>query len=261
MDPNSPAEELPTLYRAILDRVALLEAAGERGEAGRVRLQATTRLLARLGRPRAPRARGPPPPRRTTDRSPNASLGRGEPRARGRANARQLDRATSDRRPLTPAERARRAGRRLPPCHPPPSPTRSTAPSSAYDELTELGEEIEDEWTYVNDLASAWRERLEDVGGRPRRRRARGRRDRRRHRPRDRRDRADHRPASRDRLAVDVPAGRAPRPRGDAREVPGRAPDGRAVVYAGHPGRPARRACRRRSSPTRPRPSACWPAP
>ena len=42
MEPNSPAEELPSLYRAILDRVALLEAAGERGEAARVRLQATT---------------------------------------------------------------------------------------------------------------------------------------------------------------------------------------------------------------------------
>jgi hypothetical protein len=42
MEPNSPAEELPSLYRAILDRVALLEAAGERGEATRVRLQATT---------------------------------------------------------------------------------------------------------------------------------------------------------------------------------------------------------------------------
>ncbi|HUP55360.1 MAG TPA: hypothetical protein VM408_07625 [Methylomirabilota bacterium] len=42
MEPNSPAEELPNLYRAILDRVALLEAAGERGEAGRVRLQAAT---------------------------------------------------------------------------------------------------------------------------------------------------------------------------------------------------------------------------
>jgi hypothetical protein len=32
---------------------------------------------------------------------------------------------------------------------------------SAYADLTELGEEIEDEWSYVNDLASAWRERLE----------------------------------------------------------------------------------------------------
>lgn len=35
---------------------------------------------------------------------------------------------------------------------------------AAYAELTELGEEIEDEWSYVNDLASAWRERLEAVG-------------------------------------------------------------------------------------------------
>ena len=34
---------------------------------------------------------------------------------------------------------------------------------AAYAELTELGEGIEDEWSYVNDLASAWRGRLEDV--------------------------------------------------------------------------------------------------
>jgi len=34
---------------------------------------------------------------------------------------------------------------------------------SAYAELTELGEEIEDEWSYVNDLSSAWRERFEAV--------------------------------------------------------------------------------------------------
>ena len=33
----------------------------------------------------------------------------------------------------------------------------------AYDALAELGEEIEDEWTYVNDLATAWRDRLGDV--------------------------------------------------------------------------------------------------
>ena len=32
---------------------------------------------------------------------------------------------------------------------------------SAYAELTELGEEIEDEWSYVNDLATAWRDRLQ----------------------------------------------------------------------------------------------------
>ncbi|MEJ7749158.1 MAG: hypothetical protein WKF56_07630 [Candidatus Limnocylindrales bacterium] len=34
---------------------------------------------------------------------------------------------------------------------------------SAYESLTALGEEIEDEWGYVNDLAAAWRERLEAV--------------------------------------------------------------------------------------------------
>jgi hypothetical protein len=32
---------------------------------------------------------------------------------------------------------------------------------AAYAELAELGEEIEDEWSYVNDLAGAWRDRLE----------------------------------------------------------------------------------------------------
>ena len=34
---------------------------------------------------------------------------------------------------------------------------------TAYADLTSLGEEIEDEWSYVNDLAAAWRERLEAV--------------------------------------------------------------------------------------------------
>jgi len=33
----------------------------------------------------------------------------------------------------------------------------------AYTELAELGESIEDEWSYVNDLADAWRDRLSDV--------------------------------------------------------------------------------------------------
>jgi hypothetical protein len=32
-----------------------------------------------------------------------------------------------------------------------------------YDALTELGEEIEDEWSYVQDLSGAWRARLEAV--------------------------------------------------------------------------------------------------
>jgi hypothetical protein len=41
MEPNSPAEELPALYRAILDRVADLEAGGDRLEAAQVRFRAT----------------------------------------------------------------------------------------------------------------------------------------------------------------------------------------------------------------------------
>ena len=34
----------------------------------------------------------------------------------------------------------------------------------AYDALAETGEDVEDEWSYVNDLANAWRVRLEAVG-------------------------------------------------------------------------------------------------
>ena len=32
---------------------------------------------------------------------------------------------------------------------------------AAYAQLAELAEEIDDEWSYVNDLSSAWRDRLE----------------------------------------------------------------------------------------------------
>lgn len=35
----------------------------------------------------------------------------------------------------------------------------------AYAGLTELGEAVEDEWSYVNDLAEAWRDRLDGVAG------------------------------------------------------------------------------------------------
>jgi hypothetical protein len=41
MEQNSPAEDLPALYRAILDRVAELEAVGLRADAARVRSDAT----------------------------------------------------------------------------------------------------------------------------------------------------------------------------------------------------------------------------
>ena len=36
---------------------------------------------------------------------------------------------------------------------------------AAYARLTELAEDIEDEWSYVNDLSSAWRDRLESAAG------------------------------------------------------------------------------------------------
>ena len=41
METNAPSEELPALYRAILDRVAEMEASGERAEAARLRSDAT----------------------------------------------------------------------------------------------------------------------------------------------------------------------------------------------------------------------------
>ena len=41
MESNSPSEELPALYRAILDRVADLEAAGDRVGAALMRSEAT----------------------------------------------------------------------------------------------------------------------------------------------------------------------------------------------------------------------------
>jgi hypothetical protein len=42
MESNSPAEELPALYRAILDQVAEMEASGERGPAAALRAAATS---------------------------------------------------------------------------------------------------------------------------------------------------------------------------------------------------------------------------
>jgi hypothetical protein len=38
---STPADDLPGLYRAILDRVAALEQIGERSQAGRIRMAAT----------------------------------------------------------------------------------------------------------------------------------------------------------------------------------------------------------------------------
>lgn len=54
MEPSAPAEELPALYRAILDRVAALEAAGDRDEGLRVR-QAASKVYSRAWDDRARR--------------------------------------------------------------------------------------------------------------------------------------------------------------------------------------------------------------
>jgi hypothetical protein len=54
-----------------------------------------------------------------------------------------------------------------------PDPAHATTPDTvlaavetavdALDALAELGEEIEDEWQYVQDLVGAWRDRLDQV--------------------------------------------------------------------------------------------------
>lgn len=41
MDPKSAAEELPALYRALLDRIAQVDAAGHRSVGYRIRAEAT----------------------------------------------------------------------------------------------------------------------------------------------------------------------------------------------------------------------------
>lgn len=55
MEPTSPAEELPALYRALLDRVAQIEAEGHRAVAYRLRSEAT-RIYSRSWDDRARRA-------------------------------------------------------------------------------------------------------------------------------------------------------------------------------------------------------------
>jgi hypothetical protein len=54
MDPNSASEDLPALYRAILDLVAELAASGQRPAANRIRAEAT-RIYSRAWDPRAKR--------------------------------------------------------------------------------------------------------------------------------------------------------------------------------------------------------------
>jgi hypothetical protein len=55
MDQKSAAEELPALYRALLDRIAQIDAAGHRADGYRIRKQAT-RIYSRAWDDRAKRA-------------------------------------------------------------------------------------------------------------------------------------------------------------------------------------------------------------
>jgi hypothetical protein len=55
METMSPAEELPALYRALLDRIAKIEAEGRRAAAYRLRAEAT-RIYSRRWDDRARRA-------------------------------------------------------------------------------------------------------------------------------------------------------------------------------------------------------------
>lgn len=115
----------------------------------------------------------------------------------------------------------------------------------AYEALLAKGEEIEDEWSYVNDLATAWRDRL---GARwPRRgmepggsRRAGGRG----HPAPARRSRSSPDPHRAIDWLSDVPAGGARGAGGEAVRFQDAAKDARAVVYAGIQADPLAGACR-----------------
>jgi hypothetical protein len=72
MESNSAAEELPALYRALLDRVAQIEAAGRRAAAYRLRSKAT-RIYSKCWDDRARRSL-----QDLLDRSVDERLGRPE---------------------------------------------------------------------------------------------------------------------------------------------------------------------------------------
>ena len=94
MEPNSRAEDLPTLYRAILDRVALLEAAGDRTEARHVRQRATA-AYSRAWDDRALRELESLLRRAERPTAAEVQLGRGKARTLDRVMGRQRHRTAS----------------------------------------------------------------------------------------------------------------------------------------------------------------------
>lgn len=92
MEPKFRADELPTLYRAILDRVAQLESAGDRSEAVRVRRDATV-AYSRAWDDRARRDLESLLRRADRPTAAERLLGRGGPRGLHRAIGHQQPRA------------------------------------------------------------------------------------------------------------------------------------------------------------------------
>jgi hypothetical protein len=89
MDPHTPAEELPSLYRAILDRIAALEAAGQRSDAVRIRRDAT-RAYSRAWDERARRELEALLRRASTPTAAERLLGRGARAGRVRRRDRRI---------------------------------------------------------------------------------------------------------------------------------------------------------------------------
>ena len=118
MDDHIPAEELPTLYRAVLETVARLERAGERDFAWDIRQQGRPHVLHALGRAR------PPCPPAARPRRPGPTR---DDRPRRRPDRRRAGLVRLD---LTFAALTGPARRATLPAWP-PSPTASPAPSRA----------------------------------------------------------------------------------------------------------------------------------
>ena len=149
----SPAEELPGLYRAILERVAELEQVGRRPEATRIRHRR-------------------PGPTRTPGTRPDAgACSRCSPEPTGPSPARSSPAPAAgpgscgeDRRPRASLPAWSRTPETRPVRHPGSVDAATDLAVEGLLALGELGEDVDDEWQYVQDLVEAWRDRLEEVG-------------------------------------------------------------------------------------------------